>query len=586
MEESIISLIPDTMKNLDKVVEASEEQFLLLGQRLQSIYEKAGGLTDQTIASAEAVQKKEGNRLDQISDLAEKDIARLEVIQKTIQKNTRIFPRAIEHLGHLAVFLGDIDRAARQVSTIALEFMVETARIGNLDKNFTVLANEIKELSRKTFGISDQIRLESREVKETFEGSQTLVNREIEHLAGLAQKAETSVEEAMNKIRELAALSVTSLESATGISKDINDQIGQIIVSLQMQDNISQRISHINQGFSDIQILVLSDRPIGSFPYTPEQRTRLAFTIYRLQVSQLNLVITDLNQACQNNFEGFDRIAGQIKGLRLMFEDTGTRENYARIFKGLSAGMAQLAAIREQGLSILARFKKIADKSVSAGENLSRQVSLVRDISEDAHIKALNAIIAAYKLRRDGSVYNVLAMELKDRVTHISGLAENTEQAIARIADATGKISTEPSGGSTEESFDKDRPKDLLASLYQSLAGQMDAVVSGCALLTASIKETILELDAMGLLSKSLEDIQAELDPLEDYFSCLGEPADEFLFNDPYFYERYTMDSERFVHREVLEQDGPDALDPDALDPDALEQTGSGDGLGDNIEFF
>lgn len=581
MEKSIISLIPDTMKNLDSVVEASEEQFLLLGQRLQSIYEKAGGLTDQTIASAKAVQKKEGNRLDQISDLAEKDIARLKFIQKTIQKNIQIFPQALEHLGNLAILLEDIDRSARIVSTIALEFMTETARIGNLDKNFTVLASEIKELARKTFEISDQIRLESREVKETFEGSQTLVTREIGHLAGLAQKAETSVEKAMNKIRELAAISVTSLESATGISKNINDQIGQIIVSMQMQDNISQRISHINQGFSDIQTLVLSDRAIGSSPYTPEQRTQLAFTIYRLQVSQLNLVITDLNQACQNNFEAFDRIAGQVEGLRQMFEDTGIRENYARIFKGLSAGMAQLAAIREQGLSILAGFKKIADKSVNAGEDLSRQVSLVRDISEDAHIKALNAIIAAHKLRRGGSVYNVLAMELKERVTHISGLAENTEQAIARVADATGKISTDPQGGSKKESFDKDHPKDLLASLYQSLTGQMDAVVSGCALLTESIKETVLGLDAFGLLSKSLEDTLAELGPLEDYFSCLGDPADELLFNDPYFYERYTMDSERLVHREILEQDGPEPLDPKAS-----EQTGSGDGMGDNIEFF
>jgi len=581
MEESIVSLIPRTMNTLDKVVDASEEQFLLLVQRLQSIYEKAGGLTDQTIASAKAVQKKEGNRLDQISNLAEKDIARLNFIQKNIQDNIRIFPRALRHLGHLALFLEDIDRAARMVSTIALEFMAETARIGNPDMNFTVLANEIKALSSKTFEISDQIRLESREVKKTFEGSQTVVTRESEHLAGLAQKAETSVEEAMDKIRELAALSVTSLESATGISKNINDQIGQIIVSLQMQDNISQRVSHINQGFSDIRTLVLSDRAIGSSPYTPEQRTRLAFTIYRLQMSQLNLVITDLNQACQNNFEAFERIAGQIEGLRQMFEDTGTRENYTRIFKGLSAGMAQLAAIRKQSLAILARFKKIADKSVCAGENLSQQVSLVRDVSEDAHIKALNAIIAAHKLRRDGSVYHVLAMELKDRVTHISGLAENTEQAIAKIADATGRISTEPSGGSTKESFDKDRSQDLLASLYQNLAGQMDAVVSGCALLTASVKEAVLGLDAIGLLSRFLEDIQAELGPLEEYFSCLGEPADELLFNDPYFYERYTMASERLVHREVLGQDGPCALDTEAL-----EQTGSGDGLGDNIEFF
>ena len=88
-------------------------------------------------------------------------------------------------------------------------------------------------------------------------------------------------------------------------------------------------------------------------------------------MSQLNLVITDLTRACQNNFEAFDRISGQIEELRQMFEDTETRENYARIFNGLSTGMAQLASIRDQGLSILAQFKKVADKSVGGGRDLS-----------------------------------------------------------------------------------------------------------------------------------------------------------------------------------------------------------------------
>ena len=108
-----------------------------------------------------------------------------------------------------------------------------------------------------------------------------------------------------------------------------------------------------------------------------------------------------------------------------------------------------------------------------------RQISLVRDISDDAHIKALNAIIAAHKLKQNGSVYNVLAMELKERVTQIFGLAENTEQTIAKIADATGKISTSARDGSEEESFDKGCPQDRLASLQQDLEGQMDAVSSG-----------------------------------------------------------------------------------------------------------
>ena len=220
MQKLIISLIPDTMKALDNVVAACEEQFLVLGQRLQSIYEKAEGLTDQTIASAEAVQTQDGNRLNQILDVAKKDIAGLEVIRETIQENTRIFPMALAHLKKLALFLEGIDRAARQISTIALEFMVETARIGNSDKNFTVLSNEIKQLSQKTFEISNQIKLESQGVKESFEGSQTMVTREIGHLAVLAQEAEASVEEAMTKIRELAALSFAALESATGISKN------------------------------------------------------------------------------------------------------------------------------------------------------------------------------------------------------------------------------------------------------------------------------------------------------------------------------------------------------------------------------
>ena len=576
MEESITSLIPDTMDTLNKVVEVSEKQFLLLGERLQSIYEKAGGLTDQTIASAKAVQGKKGNRLDQIADLAKKDTAGLKFIQETIHKNTMIFPRSLVHLEKLAFFLEKIDRTARLISAIALEFMVETGRLDNKDKNFIVLANEIKELAGKTFEISDQIRQESREVKETFEDSQTSVARDLEHLAGLTQKGQASVEEAMDKLRELNALSGTALESATSVSKNINNQIEQIIVSMQMQDNISQRISHINQGFQDIHTLVLSDRAIGSSDYTPQQRKRLAGMIYRLQVSQLNLVIADLNQVCRNNFEAFDQIACQIGELRQMLEGTQTKGNYARIFKDLSAGMEQLNAIREQGLAILTRFKEITDKSVCIGKTLSRQVSLVRDISEDAHIKALNAIIASHKLTRGGAVYKVLATELRDQVTHISGLTEDTEQTIVAITDITEEIATDSQGESTKESFGKASTGNRLESLYQTLAGPMDTVVSGCTPLAESIKETLQGIDAIGLLSKSLEETLAGLSPLEDYFSSLGESADKLLFDDPYFHDRYTMDSERIVHREVIGQ----------TSPEALEQPDSQDGLGDNIEFF
>ena len=49
-----------------------------------------------------------------------------------------------------------------------------------------------------------------------------------------------------------------------------------------------------------------------------------------------------------------------------------------------------------------------------------------------------------------------------------------------------------------------------------------------------------------------------------------------YLAMIPIFLERYTMDAERLVHRDTLEQTGFQAT----------EQAGSQDGLEDNIEFF
>lgn len=552
MPDSIPDDIEITIDELDKIVARSETDFLHLGRRLQSIYETASDLTDQAAASTKLMQDNDGNLFTHIKQLTGAAIDNLEDVQVSVRKNMAAFPSALTRMEELAPVQQGIDKIAKYIKAIALNFVVETSRSRHQDENFTILAKEIKIISERIFEISDRIKTDADRFRTVLADAQKMVNTKSDALATLTGQAKGTVNLAIQRIQELTGLSLSTLETVESVSLAINGQVTQIIVSLQMQDNISQRISHIIQGLGDIQTLIFSDRPMGTRNYSPEQRKSLAHSILQLQRAQLEQIIEDLGTTFQDNLSAFARIDSEIRELSQTTRETRMTGDHTRLISGLSDTLSQLDLLGEEGMSILDQFRDVSASASKVSERFSGHIGLVRAMGEDSHIKALNAIIAAHKLHKDGATFKVLARELRDMTDQILPFCTRIEDILTKItATATGL----KEGSDTRISGDTDagtlgKAVSDIQEGYQTMQGQLTAAMAQGEGLTTAIEQVLGELDFLKEMPRALDINLSRLKTFETYFSDV--PADARLFDDPYFLERYTMEMERSIHRQKL----------------------------------
>jgi methyl-accepting chemotaxis protein len=113
---------------------------------------------------------------------------------------------------------------AQQINIFALNASIEAARSGEAGRGFTVVANEIKELSKETFKIADEIR---NKIDNFFSDAKEAVNTMSEisnHILAIKnnqQGIEEAIEEQIDAINETAK----STSSITRSSNSVTDNV-------------------------------------------------------------------------------------------------------------------------------------------------------------------------------------------------------------------------------------------------------------------------------------------------------------------------------------------------------------------------
>ena len=113
---------------------------------------------------------------------------------------------------------------AQQINIFALNASIEAARSGEAGRGFTVVANEIKELSKETFKIADEIR---NKIDNFFSDAKEAVNTMSEisnHILAIKnnqQGIEQAIEEQIDAINETAK----STSSITRSSNSVTDNV-------------------------------------------------------------------------------------------------------------------------------------------------------------------------------------------------------------------------------------------------------------------------------------------------------------------------------------------------------------------------
>ncbi len=228
--ESATTTIADSFQAVisKATVQARQAMELLEGTQAVMTDGSPQSLKDFIRVSDERLTKM-ADEVVRVADLSVKMVQELDGVQKRTQ--------AIDG------FLQDVEKLADQTSLLALNADIEAARVGEHGRGFSVVANEIRRLSNRSHEFSDRIRHHLKEVRvglnKTYGDMRLLSAADVEHALQLKDEVLQLTRSLESKNREVA----DTVSSINAISKEISQDVQNVVISLQFHDITSQQLN-------------------------------------------------------------------------------------------------------------------------------------------------------------------------------------------------------------------------------------------------------------------------------------------------------------------------------------------------------
>lgn len=146
----------------------------------------------------------------------------------------------VTHFDQMFSLLGQIRTIADQTNLLALNAAIEAARAGEAGRGFAVVADEVRTLSHNSNQLNDQIREKAESAKNAIDGVKGVVGEMASLDMNMAINAKGHVDDMLSELEEVNQFIETSVDELTGVTRDINDDVSQAIMSLQFGDIVEQ----------------------------------------------------------------------------------------------------------------------------------------------------------------------------------------------------------------------------------------------------------------------------------------------------------------------------------------------------------
>ena len=575
----------------------TEGQFLSLGKALRDFHSRAGEVS--TLAAEVTALMMGSQSTGSVSDLEnllQRMSVHLDDVETASDGNEGALLTVRQALETVFEPLEAYGKIVRNLQLLSFSTRVESPA-SREPESFHVLAADLKRLSGTIGSKVD-------EIVSRIERLDTLTQDAASRLTQLRERQAVEVHRHLDQARtnlfDLHRKHRVDSDRASFLSarsSDISTGIGEIVASIQFHDITRQQIEHALMALQDLAREVASGTDLHQGLPWARFGVEIA-EVSGLQAEQLRHSRDELMRAGEQIVSSLENLA---RGVTTMGRETRTMAGVTG--KEGASFLSEMEPVIETIAGVLREYQGAGEESTAAVSavvqeiaEMSGLVEEIENIGSEMKIVALNAGIKAAHVGEQGAALGVIAGAIQSLAAEALEHTRTLAQAFQEIRLSSGQLGQDHEKVTSRDfqlgTF-ADEARDLLDSLRRGdgtlieLLGRLD---ERSRLLADDLKDCAASLTVHHVGGEILDQVCTRLDNLarrgKKWTNAGPRLVDRDLLGAQR--ERYTMNSEREVHRRRQQRQNAPPGWTETARPAAKKTSSSvpNTDLGDNVELF
>ena len=516
---------------LNKAIHSIEDRFLETGERLMGISDKAAELSSVIQSARDILDNTDHGVLAEYLRIQTMVMEKLQLLMDHVRQGQLEIRNKDDQITRFRDTCGFISVTSRNLSIIALNIKVQSGHLTENEDSFFSFGKEIKGLATELADVSNAINNDSldtqkkqREQLKRIDYDLKRFEEYIEESSGNWSRIKSSM---MLEIQEL----IPGFEKADECTQKITKEVSALVMALQGHDIVRQKVEHVCEILDEI---AAGNRAPGK-------------DILVLQAKQLELSLKELSRVKVTGVSAFTVIHKMLSDLvRFIVNDREEALSLGAILDDSLSGLLTLVEYLDNGQDICSHISTSIDEAMSRVKQLEQYVEKAKEVNQSLEMKAINAIVMTAGLKNRSRPFRVLGQHVNDLSRKSIVFADRIRAIIESI------IADNRDNRIDSLRKEQDDVKQEVASLqeqYTALQEQIELSSSG----SRELQQSILQAgDSLVFLNPLIETIQNETGELKHMYCGVETQQDE---NDTDAINRYTMESEREIYRDVYGKD-------------------------------